>query len=403
MVGGVVKIKIYTMKSVKIRLELNNKQQTYALKHCGVARYAWNWGLNICKTALGSKKKLPSAYDLHKLFVKDVKSANPWCYEVSNCPPEQVLLNLEKAFKRYFKKISKFPRFKKKGQKDSFALRGCIRTNGHKIKLPKFGWVKCSQLLPNVEIKSVVVSRTADEWFVCFVVPFTPSVTEKIHDVVGVDLGIKTLATLSTGVMFVNKRPYKTAKRKLKLAQRQMSKKFIKGAKKQSNNYKKAAMKVAKIHQRIANVRKDAIHKLTTYLCKNHAEIVIEDLNVSGMSKNHKLASAILDGGFYEFRRQCEYKSGWYGSKLTVMDRWFPSSKTCSNCGAVKQTLKLCERVFKCDVCGYQAERDFNASLNLKNQAVEYTVSACGVSNQRSNIDATDTLKQEADCKVNFV
>lgn len=179
-----------------------------------------------------------------------------------------------------------------------------------------------------------------------------------------------------------------------------MSKKFVKDAKKQSNNYKKAVAKVAKIHQKVANVRKDSIHKLTTYLSKNHTEIVIEDLNVSGMSKNRKLASAILDGGFFEFRRQLEYKSNWYGSKLTVADRWFPSSKTCSSCNEVKKTLKLSERIFKCNVCGFSADRDANAAENLNKKAVSYTGSACGESNKQRILDSADSVKQEVNSKV---
>ena len=388
------------MKSIKIRLELNNKQKSYAMQHCGVARHAFNWGLSICKDSLENKVKVPSAIDLHKLLVKDVKSVNNWYYDVSKSSPQQALRELSTAFDRLFKKKSKFPKFKKKGKKDSFYLEGSIQTKGNKIKVPKFGWLKCSEILPQCEIKNAVISRTANEWFIAFKVPFIPSVSQKQFGTVGVDLGIKTLATLSTGVIFENKRPYKKAKRKLKLAQRQMSKKFVKGAKKQSNNYKKAAAKVAKIHQKVANVRKDSIHKLTTYLAKNHSEIVIEDLNVNGMSKNHKLASAILDGGFFEFRRQLEYKSNWYCSKLTVADRWFPSSKTCSSCNEVKKTLKLSERIFKCNVCGFSAHRDANAAENLNKKAVSYTVSACGESNKQRILDSADSVKQEVNSKV---
>lgn len=388
------------MKSIKIRLELNNKQKTYALQHCGVSRHAWNWGLALCKDALDKNEVIPSAIDLHKMLVRDVKSVCPWYYEVSKCSPQQSLRELRVAFDRLFKKKSKFPRFKKRNRNDSFYLEGNILANDNKIRVPKFGWLKCSEVLPACEIKNVVISRTANDWFVSFKVPFSPYITTKTIEAVGVDLGIKTLATLSTGITFENRRPYKTAKRKLRLAQRQMSKKFIKGAKNQSSNYKKAARKVAKIHQKVTNVRKDSIHKLTTYLSKNHAEIVIEDLNVSGMSKNRKLSSAILDGGFFEFRRQLKYKVPWYGSKVTVVDRFFPSSKTCSICGEVKATLKLSERVFKCNACGSQLDRDLNASQNLKNKAVSYTVSACGVSNKQNSFAIADTMKQEANCNV---
>ena len=229
------------------------------------------------------------------------------------------------------------------GVRDSFYLDGGIRTEGGKIKLPKFGWVKMSEQVGDYSLKNVVVSRHAVHWFVSFK---TDEIPQKIADIaqkptIGVDLGIKTLATLSDGEVFENKRPYKKYKRKLKIAQRKVSKKYIKGVKQQSKNYQKAKARVAKLHYKISNIRKDATHKLTSYLSKNHAEIVIEDLNVKGMSKNHKLASAILDGGFYEFKRQLDYKCQWYGSTLTVVDRFYPSSKTCSNCQNVKDKLDL--------------------------------------------------------------
>ena len=185
----------------------------------------------------------------------------------------------------------------------------------------------------------------------------------------------------------------------MKRLQRIVSKRFVKGSKKQSKNYKKACEKVAKLHQKIANQRNDYSHKLTTYLAKNHSEIVIEDLNVRGISKNHKLASAILDGGFFEFRRQLTYKSEWYGSKVTVVNRYYPSSKICSNCGEKKATLKLSERHFNCDKCGFKIDRDLNASLNLKKMAVSYTVPACGEL-QTSVIETENSKKQELISKV---
>ena len=132
-----------------------------------------------------------------------------------------------------------------------------------------------------------------------------------------------------------------------------------------SANWKKAQIKIARLHRRIANIRKDTLHKLTTFIAKNHGKIVIEDLNVSGMLANHKLAKAISDMGFYEFRRQLEYKCKLYGSELTIVDRWFPSSKTCSNCGHKKESLSLSERTFKCDHCGVEIDRDLNAAINL--------------------------------------
>ena len=371
------------MKSLKIRLELNNEQATLAAKHAGVARHAYNWGLDVCKKAYLNGEKRPSAIDLHKKLVAEVKKENAWYYEVSKCSPQEALRNLDKAYIKCFREKKGLPVFKKKGIRDSFYLEGAIEVKGNQIKIPKFGKVKISESLDIQGIKNVTVSKTAGQWFVAFKIPQPPSPQqgefkrqEKTNPI-GVDLGIKTLATLSDGSSFENKRPYKKLKRKLKIAQRKVSKK-VKG----SANRKKAIQKVAKLHYKIANIRKDSLHKLTTYLAKNHGEVVIEDLNVRGMSKNHKLASAILDGGFYEFRRQLSYKCEWYGSELTVIDRFYPSSKTCSCCGAIKKELKLIERIYHCESCKISIDRDFNAAINLRNKAVSYTASACGVPNQ---------------------
>ena len=401
------------MKSLKIRIELNNKQTTLARKHAGASRYAYNWALDKCKKGYESKKegeiyKRPSSVDLHKTWVKEVKSEKGWTYEVSKCSPQQAFRNLDTAYKRAFTvKGSKLPTFKKKGVNDSFYLEGAIHIKDGKLKLPKLGWVVCSEALPQIAIKNVTVSRQSNHWFVSFKTNETPQKVADIDQklVVGVDLGIKTLATLSNGEVFENKRPYKKLKRKLKIAQRKVSRKFKRcdasqGAKKQSNNYQRAKRKVADIHYKISCIRKDALHKLTSYLAKNHSEIVIEDLNVKGMSKNHKLASAILDGGFHEFKRQIEYKTKWYGSKMTVVDRFYPSSKTCSECQNIKQDLTLKDRVFKCPNCGMEKDRDLNASINLKNCAVSYTVNVCGEVNKPKVETLRTSTKQEANIKL---
>jgi putative transposase len=353
------------MKSLKIRLELNDKQTTLARKHAGVARFAYNWGLAVCQEAFKHKQKRPSAIDLHKLFVKEQKSVKPYLYEVSKCAPQQALRNLDLAYQRFFKQVGKHPVFKKKGVRDRFYLEGNLQTKGNKIKLPIFGWVRLSEETANYTLKNAVISQRAGQWFVSFKIDTKPIKTKAKKGDVGVDLGIKTLATLSNGLTFENPKPYRTYKRKLKLAQRQLAKK-VKGSK----NREKAKRKVAKIHNRIACIRQDSLHKLTTHLAKNHRRIVIEDLNVSGLSKNHQLARAILDGGFYEFRNQLTYKCDWYGSKLVVVNRFYPSSKTCSQCGAIKKDLTLKDRMFKCPNCNFHTGRDLNAAINLKKKAV---------------------------------
>ncbi|MCJ8278544.1 MAG: transposase, partial [Rivularia sp. ALOHA_DT_140] len=196
-------------------------------------------------------------------------------------------------------------------------------------------------------------------WFISFKIdrPIQENANTKI---IGVDLGVKNLATLSTGEVIEGAKAYRKNKTKLSRLQWLNRNKII-----GSSNWKKASLKIARLHRKIANIRKDTIHKLTSLLAKNHGKIVIEDLNVSGMMKNHKLAGAISDMGFYEVRRQLEYKCKLYGSKLFVVDRWFPSSKTCSNCGHKKEILNLSERVFSCENCNFIIDRDLNAAINL--------------------------------------
>jgi len=384
------------MKSIKVRLELNNKQRTLANKHAGIQRYTYNWGKSVCDLAIQNGEQRPSAIDLHKKFVAEEKSVKPWLYEVSKWSSQQGLRNLDEAYKRVFKvKGTKYPKFKKKGQHDSFYLEANIHVSVNKIKVPKFGWLKCSEILPQCDIKNVVISKTANQWFIAFKIPFEPKIINKTNGAVGVDLGIKTFAVLSDGKIFEAVKPYKINKYKLKILQRRLSKK-----QKGSNNRKKAELKITKLHYKIANIRKDTIHKLTTYLSKNHTEICIEDLNVNGMSKNHKLASAILDGGFYEFRRQLEYKCKWYGSTLTIVDRFYPSSKTCSGCENVKPKLKLSERTYVCENCGLVIDRDLNAAINLRNRSVSYTESACGVPKQLNSFEFDGAMNQEVNSDV---
>ncbi len=370
------------LNGFKTELKLNNQQRTALAKHCGVARHAYNWGLATCIEAKEKGEKHPSAITLHKRLVREVKSENLWYYEVSKCAPQQALRDLEQAFKNFFTvKGRGFPRFKKKGCNDSFYLEGRIQINGNRIKLPRIGWVKTYEKhLPPILVKSssnVTISRRADKWFIAYKVDLELQPVKQPHGCVGVDLGIKTLATLSHGMVFPAVKAYRRAKKKLASLNRSVSRK-VKG----SNNRKKAIKRLAKAHYQVACIRNDATHKLTSYLAKNHSCVVIEDLNVSGMLKNHRLAQAIADGGFYEFRRQLEYKCEWLGSKLIVVDRFFPSSKTCSDCGQIHKNLKLSDRTFVCPSCGFFLDRDWNAAINLE-KAGSSPVSACGASNKR--------------------
>ncbi len=349
------------MKSFKTKLNLNNRQRTLMAKHAGVARHAWNWGLATCKEIYEAGGKLPTAIDLHKKLVAEVKSQNPWYYEVSKCAPQEALRHLNKAFKRFWNvKGTGFPKFKKKNVKDSFYLEGSIRISGNRLKLPRIGWVKSYEQLPPVNPKNVTISKRAGDWYIAFKINVEPKSTPKVRERIGVDIGINTLATLSDGKTYPNPKAYRQAKKKLAQLQKELCRRQ-KGGK----NREKTKLKLAKAHRRIADIRADHLHKLTTYLAKNHSEVKIEDLNVSGMLKNHCLASAIADGGFYEFRRQLEYKCYGYGSKLTLIDQWYPSSQICSNCHH-KQKMPLEKRQYDCPNCGISIDRDLNAAINLE-------------------------------------
>ena len=352
----------------KTELKLNNLQRTVLLKNCGVSRHAWNWGLALTRailehnsTNLENKLKFPTAIDLHKYLIALVKPENPWYYQCSKSAPQSALRDLSTAWKRCFKKISGQPKFKKKGKNDSFTLEGtCKVKDNFTIQVPRIGKLKTYERLPSLDkIKSVTISRQADRWFISFKIE-TPLQELGNTTVVGVDLGVKALATLSTGEVIEGAKSYRKNKKKLSRLQWLNRNKII-----GSKNWRKAHLKIARLHRKIANIRKDTIHKLTSLLAKNHGTIVIEDLNVSGMMKNHKLALSISDMGFYEVRRQLEYKCKLYGSKLVVVDRWFPSSKTCSNCGHRKEVLSLSERVFDCENCNFTIDRDLNAAMNL--------------------------------------
>jgi putative transposase len=382
----------------KTELKLNNQQKTLLNKHVGVARHAWNWGNRLCLQILENNKsnpenkiKFPTAIDLHKWLVALVKPENQWYYEVSKCSPQYALRHLSDAWKDCFNKKKGRPKFKKKGRNDAFTLDGSIKVLDHfKIQVPKIGILKTYERLPQGFVpKSVTICRQADSWFVSFKIEIEAQITAKKVDLVGVDLGVKSLATLSTGEIFEGAKSYSKLECKLAKLQRIVSRRELK-----SSNWHKAQLKVARLHKRIADIRKDTLHKLTTYLTKNHSQICIEDLNVSGMLANHKLAKSLADMGFFEFRRQLDYKCQLYGSKLIIIDRWFPSSKLCSNCGAKKEFLSLGERTYQCNVCSFVCDRDLNASINLSRWSY-HRIDACGESaadGSRRSKNETSTL-----------
>ena len=364
------------MLAHKIELKATNKQKTYFSKASGIARLAWNWGVYQWQEQYREGNK-PNGLELKKQFNAKKKEDFPFVYEVTKYASQQPFIQLQQSYNKFFKKQGGRPKFKKKGKsKDSFYIGGDqIKVIGKKVKIPKLGLVKLRENIRfDGKIMNATVSKIADKWFISFCIEPSMSYFEpcKNQASVGVDLGIKSLATLSNGTFIDSPKPLKKYLKKIKRVSRQLSKK-VHSRKKgditpKSNNYKKHSIKLAKIHKKIADIRTNSLHKLTTALTDNYKYISIENLNVKGMMANHKLAKAISDMGFYEFRRQLEYKSKLKGNILLVIDRWFPSSKTCCNCDNVKKDLTLKERIYKCEKCGIELDRDFNAGINIHNQ-----------------------------------
>lgn len=364
----------------KIELVPNNKVVTYFKKACGISRLAWNWGLANWEQQYTEGLK-PSGMSLKKEFNAIKKEQFPYIYEVTKYAAQQPFIQLQEAWKKHFtylktKKGHKVgrPRFKKKGKsKDSFYIGGdqIVIRNG-KVKIPNLGYVKLSEEIRfQGKVTSATISRQADRWFISFAIePSISFIPCKNQVSVGVDVGSKALVTLSNGIQIEAPKPLKTKIRRLKRLSRQLSKKQHSRRRgdttQQSNNFKKQVIKVAKLHMDIANIRKDTLHKVTTFLTDTFEYIAIEDLNIKGMMANGKLGQTISDLGLYELRRQLEYKSALKGNKLTFADRWFPSSKTCSCCGNIKADLKLSDRTYICSECNISLDRDYNASINLE-------------------------------------
>jgi putative transposase len=383
----------------KIALDPNNAQRTYFAKACGVARLAYNFGLAEWKDqyAVGGR---PCEREMRRYFNSIKDERFPFVREVTKCSPQLALMNLGEAFKNFFAGRAKFPVFKKKGKsRDSFEISNdTFDVDGPRIRIPSLGWVRmCESLRFTGKILSATISRTADQWFASIAVELpNKSIAKHEGPAAGIDFGCTNFATMSTGEVVAGPKPHKALLNRLRRLNKSLNRK-VRG----SRNRAKARAKVAKLHARIANIRRDFLHKFTTSVVRRFSLIGIEDLNVSGMAKT-TLARSVLDQSPYEMRRQLEYKAPMHGSKMVVADRFYPSSKLCSVCGEKNATLKLSDRKWTCAGCGTVHDRDGNASQNLKQNAVSYTVSACGVSSSVAGLfDSAKlgTMKQEPDSK----
>ncbi len=376
-------------RAYKTELRLNNQERTLLTGCAGAARFAYNWGLRQSVDAYEVTGKRPSYPELHRQLNELKQGDLAWLYDYSKTIPQEALRDLDKAFQNFFRHLKKgekpgFPRFKsRKRGIGSFRIWGCIEVDDRRIKLPRIGWLRLHEAgyLPvgGVKILSATVSERAGHWFVSLQVEEEIADQRATGERVGVDLGIKSLAVCSTGETYANPRALDHATRQLARCQRELSRR-----QKGSRNRAKTKAKLARLHQRVANLRRDAIHQATSRIVaktKPEAErpsvIVIENLNVSGMMQNHSLARAIGDVGMGEFGRQMAYKCVWQGITLQKADRWYPSSKRCSGCGQVKESLLLSERVYRCEACGLNIDRDLNAARNLA-QLSKTTASSAG-------------------------
>lgn len=368
----------------RIALDPTNTQAGGLARAAGCARKAYNWALARWQAEYAYStydmpdSAKPTQYSLRRELNAIKREEFPWMLESTKCAPQEAIIALGVAFQNFFAGRAKYPTFKKKGIQDSFKLSsGQFQIDGHRIRVPKIGWIRMREALRYADAKqvSVTISRTAGRWYAsvqCEInQPERPSVQPST---VGIDVGVREYV-LSTGERHEVPRSLRDAHRKLRRAQQTMARR-----QKGSGNRAKARAKVAKLHARAANVRQDWVHQLTTQLANSHDRIVIEDLNVRGMARNHRLAMSVMDAGFHEFRRQLEYKTSERGTALVVADRWFPSSKLCSTCGAKTKHLALSQREWACGECNTKHDRDLNAAMNLAayDPAASSAVAACG-------------------------
>lgn len=387
----------------KIALNSTLEQISYFKRAAGTARFVWNWALGEWNRQYGLGQK-PKAMALKKQFNQIKYQQYPWLTEVHRDSHAQPFTYLGKAWQRFFselknKQSAHEPRFKKKGKsRDSFYVANDkFRFEEGFVYLPKIGKVAlCESLRFEGKILGATVSRTADRWFIAVQVevPEHKALKKRTgNEIVGVDLGITTAVTLSTGQKIDSPKPLKQALRRLRIRSCRISRKIEmakaqtpKGARLSlSQNRQKSSQALAKLHARIVNIRTDFTHKLTTQLCRENQAIGIEDLNVKGMLSNHKLARSLSDIGFGEFRRQLEYKVKRYGVHLVIADQWYPSTRLCSVCYTKNEALTLKDRQWQCSCCHTEHDRDLNASYNLERLA---TITALPVANRPVTEDA---------------
>jgi putative transposase len=360
----------------KIRLNPTPDQERYFRQAAGNARFAWNWAVARLREARNAGEKLPLAGDLKAEFNRIKRDQFPFMLETTKCAPEQAFADLKHAVAHYFNDMKKrkngkrrkdgkrvgFPKFKsrKRGYGSFYLSNDKFTVDGSWLRVPKLGWVNMTEVLRFAgKIMSARISERAGYWFVSIQVQLPEPEQTAPERVIGVDLGVKALAVDSDGEVFENQKHLAAAQKKLRRLSRWLARK-----QKGSNNWHKAKRKLARLHLRIANLRADATHKLTTRLAQKAGIIALETLNVVGMLKNRKLARAIADAAFSEMVRQLGYKA----QQVVRLAPFYPSSKTCNECGHLNPDLTLADRVWVCPACGTVLERDVNAARNIRDE-----------------------------------
>ena len=357
------------LRTQQIALNPNNKQSTLMAQHCGYRRVAYNFALSAFKAGL-DEDNWQSEQDLRKEFNAVKRDKFDWCSELSQNAPKNAIRDLGDAVSRWKNGQNNFPTYKKRSDRISYQADngvGTVEVHKKRIKLPKIGWIRMREKLRwTGEIGKVVVSKRNHRWFVSIFVHCDGGnyrhQTTLFDDKppIGIDVGINTLATCSDGTKYDNPRPLKRYERKLARANRRLSRR-----QKGSQNWYKAKAILTGVHARIGNIRKDAHHKASTDIVRRASTIGIETLNIRGLLKNHKLAKAFSDSALSRFLTMLKYKAERRGVPITQADRFFASSKTCSNCGHKKKDLMLSNRTYHCTECGFECDRDVNAAINL--------------------------------------